>query len=418
VTSGGFDLFNARVWDGTGSDVLPSATIRVRGRRISEVIPSWGTEPDATGYPTIDARGATVIPGLIDAHVHLTTTSVHDVPVDNEAYRANTTAPTKLLHGLRNAERALSAGFTTLRVMGHRGVGETDFRDFIAQGLLPGPRLLVAPWPVSMTGGRGDLFYPSAWPRRKWDTADGIDECRKIVRLQRKSGADFIKVTASGGMLSGGDKPHWPNYTVEELAAIVDEAHTYDMKVAAHAHSASGIKRALDAGVDTLEHGTFLDQECMDQMIDQGTYLVPTLAINDWIHARGQSSGAKAEGVDKVKHAIRKQVEMLQMAMQGGVKIALGTDSTGTICPFGEHARELELYVEAGMTESSALLTASKTAAEALGISDQQGTIEPGKIADFVVLNGDPLSDIGLLRREGGIRTVIREGSVVRNMDK
>jgi imidazolonepropionase-like amidohydrolase len=306
--------------------------------------------------------------------------------------------------------RALAAGFTTLRVMGHRDVGEVELRHFIDSGFLPGPRLKVSSWPISMTGGRGDLFWPSSLPRDPWDTADGIEECRKVVRLQRKLGADFIKVTASGGMLSSGDRPHWPNYTVDELRVIADEAHTYDMRVAAHAHSTSGIKRSLAAGIDTIEHGSFLDDECIEMMLERGTYLVPTLAINDWILSRGRSSGAQADGIAKLERAGRAQLDSLQKAIAAGVKIAMGTDSTGTICPFGQHARELELYVQAGMSPAAALATATGVAAQALGLEDEQGTIDVGKIADLVVVDGDPTVDISLLRRPGGIRRVYRAG--------
>jgi len=412
VSKGTVVLTNARLWDGTGNDVTPNATIRVADGLITAV--ETGSAPAATGAldagPTIDVGGASVIPGLVDMHVHLTTSSERTKPVDNAIYRTLTTRPEKLLHGLRNAMRSLASGFTTLRVMGHREVGEVELRDFIDRGWLPGPRLKVAPWPISMTGGRGDLFLPTTVGREVWDTADGVEACRALVRMQRKMGADFIKVTASGGMLSSGDKPHWPNYTVDELRVIAEEAHTYDMRVAAHAHSTEGIRRSLDAGIDSIEHGSFLTEELVAQMVEQGTYLVPTLAINQWILDRGRDSGATAEGISKLEQAGHRQVESVQMALVAGVKIAMGTDSTGTICPLGHHARELELMVACGMSPTGALASATRVAAEALALEHEQGTLEPGKIADLVVVNGDPTVDINVLRLPGGIRSVYRAG--------
>lgn len=403
--SGDLVLTHADVWTGLEDVPRRDVTIRVVGGRIVSVDNGATADPEA-----VDLGGGIVVPGLIDAHVHLTTASQHSVPVDNAVYRALVPGPEKLLHGLRNSMRALAAGFTTLRVMGHRDVGEAQLRDFVDSGLLPGPRLLVAPWPISMTGGRGDLFWPATAVREPEDTADGIEECRKMVRLQRKRGADFIKVTASGGMLSSGDRPHWPNYTQDELTVIAEEAHTYDLRVAAHAHSAEGIKRSLRAGIDTIEHGSFLDDECIELMLDRGAYLVPTLSINDWIVRRQEASGASADGIAKLREAGTYQVESLRKAVNAGVKVAMGTDSTGTICPFGEHARELELYVEAGMSAVGALRTATVAAAAALGIEAEVGTVEPGKIADLVVVAGDPTADIGLLRSPGGIKRVYREG--------
>lgn len=409
MSGSAIDLVGARVWTGVDESPIDDGFVSIRDGRIVAVGAGRPNEPRTDGVDVVELRGHTVIPGLTDAHVHLTTASSHVRPVDNAQYRALTTNPTKLLHGVRNAMRALAAGFTTLRVMGHRDVGEPELRDFIDEGLLVGPRMLVAPWVVSMTGGRGDLFWPATVTRDPLDTADGVDEVRKMVRLQRKRGADFIKVTASGGNLSGGDKPHWPNYTQKELRVLVEEAHDYDLRVAAHAHSVEGVLRAVRAGVDTIEHGSFIDRECIDLMLERGTYLVPTLAISEWVLDRGERGSVSPEGLKKIEAAKEAHHASFRAAVDAGVQIVMGTDSTGTICPFGEHARELELYVAAGMSPAQALRTATSTAAQALGIDDEQGTITPGKVADLVVVEGDPLTDIGLLRG-GGIRRVLRRG--------
>ena len=358
----------------------------------------------------VDGAGATAIPGLSDIHVHLTTNSDMRQVVDNATYRALVPGTEKLLHGVRNGLKALAAGFTTLRVMGHRDSGDVELSAMIDRGLIPGPRLSVAPWVVSMTGGRGDLFYPAAWPRQALDTADGIEECRKVVRLQRKLGADFIKFTASAGTLSAGDKVHWPNYTVDEMKVIVSEAHDYDMRVAAHAHSTEGIRRVLAAGVDTVEHGSFIDDACIEIMLKQGTWLVPTLSISDFTIANGEKSGARPEGIAKMKIARDQRRDNIRKAMQAGVKIAMGTDSSGNLCPFGQHAREIELYVETGLSPQAALETATIGAAAALGREDVSGRLQEGAIADVVLVNGNPLDDIYVLRREGGIRAVFKDG--------
>lgn len=400
---------NVAVWRGRGEHVETAMAIRIENGRIAAIAPT-GTLSAGPQATVVDGTGATAIPGLCDVHVHLATNSDYGRIVDNATYRALVPGTKKLLHGVRNGLRALKAGVTTLRVMGHRESGDVELAAMIERGLIPGPRLLVAPWVISMTGGRGDLFYPAAWPRQYLDTADGIEECRKVVRLQRKLGAGFIKVTASAGVLSADDKVHWPNYTVEELKVIVSEAHDYDLKVAAHAHSTEGIKRALLAGVDTLEHGTNLDDECIAMMVEQGTWLVPTLAITDSLLRRGAASGARAEGLAKLEIARANQSRSILKAIAAGVKIAMGTDSSGNLCRFGEHARELELYVELGMTPAKALETATSAAAEALDLAGEIGTLDAGKCADIVLVNGNPLQDIYLLQREGGLRRVYRNG--------
>lgn len=405
-------LRNVNLWPGYGTTTQPGMSILIDKSRIAEVAPATVLEPPS-GAKVIDCGDATAIPGLSDIHVHLTTNSDMDQIVDNATYRAMVPGTEKLLHGMRNGLRALVAGFTTLRVMGHRDSGDVELSSMIDRGLLPGPRLSVAPWVMSMTGGRGDLFYPQAWPRQFLDTADGIEECRKVVRTQRKLGADFIKFTASAGTLSAGDKVHWPNYTVEEMKVIVSEAHDYDMRVAAHAHSTEGIRRVLAAGVDTVEHGSFIDDACIEIMLKQGTWLVPTLSISDFTISNGEKSGARPEGIAKMKLGRDERRSNIRKAMEAGVKIAMGTDSSGNLCPFGQHARELELYVELGMSTAAALETATIGAAAALGRNDVSGKIEKGAVADIVLLNGNPLDDIYLLRREGGIRAVFKDGHEV-----
>jgi imidazolonepropionase-like amidohydrolase len=404
-------LVNGAVWQGTGASAAPATVVLVEGERI-KAVGSADQLPIPSGATIIDCTGATLIPGLIDCHVHLTTNST-ETAIPSAVYRSTTSPAHKLLDGQRNAGRALAAGFTTLRVVGHRGAGEVELRDFIERGHMVGPRLVVAPWWVSMTGGHGDAFYPTQWPRREWDTADGPDECRKLVRLQLRAGADFIKVMASGGLLSHGDKAEWPNYTVEELRAIVDEAHALDMRVAAHAHSVEGIKRSVAAGVDSIEHGTLANDECLDLLAETGTFLVPTLSITDWTAREGGARGVPADGVERMQRIRDQHFGMFRKAIERGVRVAMGTDSSGTICPFGENARELELYSELGMSPAAALRTATQNAAELLGRTDL-GNIAPGALADILICSGNPLTDVSVLRQDSGIRGVLVSGRVVR----
>ena len=410
MTGASLAIVGAEVWAGPGQNV-PGGTVVITDGVISAVGPAEDVAVPE-GIPILQAAGRRVLPGLIDAHVHLTTNSDASRPVASDVFRGQVPPPAKLLHGLRNAGRALAAGFTTLRVMGHRDVGELQLRDMIADGLIAGSRLVVCPWWITMTGGHGDLFYPPYTLRRPGDTADGIDECRKLVRLQSRLCADFIKVMAGGGT-SRGEQPHTPNYTVAELTAIVEEARDLDLKVASHALSLESIRRSLAAGVHSIEHGSFLDEETAVEMKERGTYLVPTLAFNDWCQVEGVSRGLTPEGVQDLKGIHDAALEAFAIAREVGVPIAAGTDSSGTLCPFGEHAREIELYVEHGMTCEQALATATSAAAKLLSIDDEVGTLAPGLGGDVIVVDGDPLRDIGVLRRPGAITDVVQAGRVV-----
>lgn len=406
MTSDDIVIDGGLVWAGPGERYeqglvhIRSGSVVYAGPRTDHHVPPQ--------TPRVDATGCTVLPGLIDAHVHLTTNSDHRRVVPSDVFRGQVTESAKLLHGIRHAHRALAMGVTALRVMGHRGAGELELRDFIDDGLLVGPRLLVAPWWITMTNGHGDLFYPPYTPRRRWDTADGVEECRKLVRLQARAGADFIKVMASGGM-SKGERPHWPNYTVAELTTIVETAHELDLRVAAHALSAEGIRRSIAAGVDSIEHGSYLDEESAAQMADRGIVLVPTMSFNDWCRREGVHRGLTAEGVAELSEAHDRTIEAFARARDAGVRIAMGTDSSGTLCPFGAHARELELYVEHGMSVEEALSTATVNAAALLD-RPHWGSLRAGSAGDAVVVLGNVLDDVGLLRRPSHIKHVITAG--------
>lgn len=404
-------VVGGRIWTGTG-EVIEDGVIVVEDKKIVALGRREAT-PVPEGASRIDATGTTVIPGMMDMHVHLSGNSDRRKRPGNAEYLAYASVPTKTLDALRNAQRSLMAGFTTVRSISTADGGQIELRDFGSEGLLMISRMHVAPWWLTMTGGHGDLFYPAAYERKPWDTADGVEGVRLAVRKQIQVGADFVKVMASGGTLSHGDKPTWPNYTTEEIAAAVDEAHTYDLKVAAHAHSVEGIQRSLDAGVDSIEHGTFVSDEQRARMAETGVFMVPTLSISDYIVREGENSGASPEHLDRARRMREGRRESFVKTWQAGVKIAMGTDG-GSYTPLGDNALELELYVELGMTPAEALATATVNAAELLGRPDL-GTLEVGKTADIVCVTGDLLSDITLLRTRGTIRTVLLDGRDVTN---
>ena len=398
------------VWIG-GEEVIRNGVILVTGGKITAV-GSRASVQIPSNVTVVDAQGTTVLPGLIDCHVHLSTNSDQSVIAATPDYLAWTPPGVKVLHAVRNAQRALASGFTTLRAMGLPDGGEVHLKDFAARGLMPLPRVHLAPWWISMTGGHGDMFYPPHFERGPWHTADGVVEVRRSVRKQLSLGADFIKIMASGGALSHGDDPDWSNYTTEEIAAAAHEAHTYGLTVASHAHSWEGINRSLDAGVDSIEHGTSLDEEQAHRMGEAGTFLVPTLEIGEHTLATADSSGVGADLIEKLRAGSAGSAEAFRLAHASGVKIAMGTDSAAAFAPFGNHARELELYVELGMTPVEALTSATASAAELLH-RDDLGVIAVGASADLVCVEGDPLSDIYQLRRPGGVRVVVKDGRVV-----
>jgi imidazolonepropionase-like amidohydrolase len=259
-----------------------------------------------------------------------------------------------------------------------------------------------------MTNGHGDLFYPPYTRRERWDTADGVEECRKLVRIQARAGADFIKVMASGGM-SKGEQPHWPNYSVAELSVIVETAHEMDLRVAAHALSADGIRRSLAAGVDSIEHGSYLDEVTAAEMAEKGTFLVPTMSFNDWCQREGISRGLTPRAVAELSDAHNRTIESFGLAREAGVTVAMGTDTSGKLFPFGAHARELELYVIHGMSPEEALATATTNAASLLD-RPELGSLRPGSVGDVVVVEGNVLTQISLLAQRANLRHIVLAG--------
>jgi imidazolonepropionase-like amidohydrolase len=397
----------ARLFDGTGAAPLERGTVLIEGGEIVEI----GSEGEIACPPeaqVIAASDWTVMPGLIDTHVHLRTPAVKD----RLAYEVKTRPTLKAFYLADNARRTLEAGFTTLRDAGS-SVECIAVKRAIELGLVVGPRLLAS-GVVTMTAGHGDraMGRPN-WPIRPEDTADGVDEVRKRVREHVRSGFDWIKITTTGGVLSEGDESWWRNYTLDEIEAITDEAHALGRRVAAHAHGREGIKNAILGGVDTIEHGIYLDDELLEMMVERGLFLVPTMTIGRAFQERAQEVGLSEGAIRKGNAVMEVVMENMARAHQSGVKIAMGTDCSGNLARAGENAWELELMVEIGMSPMEAIVASTGDAAQAIGLGDVTGTLEVGKKADLILVDGNLLENIGILRQKERVRLVMKEGEIV-----
>ena len=368
--------------------MLDNVTVTVKGDRIASVVTS-GAGPK--GAHVIELPNATLLPGLIDAHTHLT----YD---PNFGYQElGVSIPKEALIGAKNARITLEAGFTTVRNVGARGYTDIALRDAINEGMVPGPRMLASGPPLSITGGHCDQnLLPYEFHATSDGAADGVEAVQHKVREIIKYGADVIKVCATGGVLSKGDDPQASQYTLEELKAIVADAHRLGRKVAAHAHGAQGIAWAAEAGVDSIEHGSYIDDNAIKIMKEHGTYLVPTQYLGDWMRENAAKIGLPAMYAEKMKTVTVAMRQNVGKAIQAGVKIALGTDAA--VYPHGLNAHEFEVYVKLGMTPLQSIQAGTVNAADLLGWSDRIGSIEQGKFADMVAVDGDPIKDITLLQ--------------------
>jgi len=357
------------------------------------------------GVKTIDLSKATVLPGLIDCHVHLTGSPYLLGPIG-----MHTSYPREALLGARNARVTLEAGFTTVRNVGAGGYADIALRDAIKAGDVPGPRMLASGPALSITGGHGDENFLAPQYHASGDgVADGVNAVTAKVRENIKFGADVIKFMATGGVLSEGDNPASAQYTPEEMKAIVETAHGLGRKVAAHAHGAQGIKYAVLAGVDSIEHGSYINDEDIQLMKERGTYLVPTVYLQDWLIENYQLLGLTPNVVEKIKVVLPIARRNEAHAFQQGVKVAFGTDAT--VYPHGLNAHEFAVMVRMGMSPLGSIQAATVNAADLLGWSDRVGTLEPGKFADVIAVQGDPLADVRVLE---SVEFVMKGGEVVK----
>lgn len=407
-----FAFVGGQLIDGTGNPPIEKAVVVVDGAKIIGV-GERGSVTVPKKAKVINVSGMTVMPGLIDAHVHLASIATNEV-VNFQLWGLKTPPAMKLLHAVVNAKNALDSGTTTLRNMA-RDENEISLRDAFDKGLMVGPRIVTTAGGVNMTASHGDLFTPPIIPRKPGAMADGPDECRKAVRERVRWSADFIKISTTGGVMSQGDESWWRNYTLAEIEAITDEAHALGRKVAAHAQGTEGIKNAVKGGVDTIEHGCYLDDEAIKMMVEKGTVLVPTLAIVYEIVNHGDELGVPEYGMRKAKIVFKRHVESVKKAYEKGVIIATGTDTSGRIVRFGHHAVELDLLCGCGMSPMESIVAATKTASEALDRHDKFGTLEVDKLADLIVVDGNPLDDVKVLQNKNKIRMIVKNGDIVVN---
>jgi imidazolonepropionase-like amidohydrolase len=399
-----------KVLDVRTGNTAADQIIWIEGDRIKAV----GAAADISakipaGAKVIDLSKYTILPGLIDCHTHLTMT-----PYDSGLSGVRLSYPRQALTGARNARVTLEAGFTTVRNVGASGYSDIALRDAIKAGDVPGPRMLVSGPPLSITGGHGDTNFLA--PQFNWSddgVADGVEGVQKKVRENVKYGADVIKFMATGGVLSEGDNPALAQYSPEEMKAIVDTAHGLGRKVAAHAHGAAGIKFAVIAGVDSIEHGSYINEEDIALMKEHGTYLVPTVYLEDWLMENVQTLGLTPNMIEKAKIVLPIAQQNLSHAFKSGVKVAFGTDAA--VYPHGLNAHEFGKMVEMGLTPLQSIQAATVNAADLLGWTDRVGTLEAGKYADIVAVEGDPLANVHILEN---VSFVMKGGDVVKDASR
>jgi imidazolonepropionase-like amidohydrolase len=406
----------ARMFDGKSKTLITNGVVVVQGDKIVDAGSNLPVPADAQ---VIDLGDATVSPGFMDAHTHLT----FDYSGDYNKTRIGQLSVNVAEHAIRAtlfARATVEAGFTTTRDLGSGFVGspsefvDVALRNSINKGVVVGPRMLVATHGVGATGGHFDstngyrdmLFGEE--PGFTWGIADGPDAVRHVVRFEVKNGADVIKAAVSGGVLSLADEVDVPQFTPDEMKALVDETHRLRKKVAVHCHGDQAAKEAIAAGVDSIEHGSFLKPDTLALMKSKGTYLTPTLMASEWIMGKLDLYPPALQA--KAKAATAARSEMFRNALKIGVKISFGTDAA--VFPHGQNAKEFKLMVDLGMAPADALISATSADADLLGIAQKAGTLEKGKLADVIAMPGDPLADITATER---VSFVMKEGKIIRN---
>jgi imidazolonepropionase-like amidohydrolase len=401
-----------RLFDSTSDQVRENVVIVVVGERIQSIgaAGSVSIPQDAT---VIDLSHATVLPGLIDCHTHLGARADRY----DEIYNFKDTPFDSAFAGVVNARKTLEAGFTSVRDVGSLPFLAVDLRNAINEGFIPGPRIVASGPAITITGGHGDLnnFSPQTrvmmFPEeRDFAIADGVDQIRHVVRAQVKYGVDVIKILATGGVLSKGDSPGAPQFTFEELKAAADEAHMAGRKIAAHAHGAQGIKNAILAGIDSIEHASLIDDEGIRLAKERGVYLDMDIYNDDYILGKAVEFGLPKENVDKEKMVGRTQRENFQKAVKAGAKMTFGTDAG--VYPHGDNAKQFFYMVKFGMTPAQAIHAATSSAADLIGRAKDVGTLEAGKYADLIAVTDDPFQNIRALENVG---FVMKGGAVVKD---
>lgn len=398
-----------RLVDVRAGTVLTNQAILIEGDRIKETGPAQTVSAHAPpGAQVIDLGGATVLPGLVDCHTHVTSQPENYY---DDIFRKSVIDAAVVAHVY--ARRTVEAGFTTIRDVGAAEFIDVALRNAINSGAVVGPRMQVATLTVGATGGHGDAsgFSPYIKFGGFSGIADGVDEIRKLIRFEVKNGADLIKLLATAGVLSEEESVGAPQFSQEEMNAVVEEAAMWGKKVAAHAHGTEGIKRAVRAGVASIEHGSLLDDEAIKMMKERGTYLVADIYNDDYIISEYSRLGYPEKIIEKERKVGRAQRESFQRAVKAGVKIAFGTDAG--VYPHGWNAKQFAHMVRWGMTPMQAIQAATVSAADLLGWTDRIGAIERGRFADIIAVSGDPISDVTVLENVG---FVMKGGQVIKNM--
>ena len=408
-------LKSARLFDGKSNALVQNGVVIVQGDKI---VDAGSNLPIPSGAQVIDLGDATLSPGFMDAHTHLTADFSGNYN-ERRLRELDLNVSEQAINATAFARATVKAGFTTVRDLGSRFVASREFvdvalRNSINKGVIVGPRMLVATKGIGATGGH---FDPTSGFRdflfgREPDYTDGIangpDEIRKAVRFEVKNGADVIKAAVSGGVLSLADEVDTPQLTPAEMAALVDGSHRLRKKVAVHCHGDQAAREAIDAGVDSIEHGSFMKPDTVTMMKKKGTFLTPTLMASEWIMGKLDNYPPALQA--KAKAATAARSEMFRNAVKMGIKISFGTDAA--VYPHGQNAKEFKLMVDLGMAPIDALKSATANDADLLGITQKVGTLEKGKLADVIAMPGDPTTDITVTER---VSFVMREGKIIRH---
>lgn len=406
-------ILAGRLFDSTSDKIRENVLITIEGDRIKSI--ASNAQPPQ-GANVVDLSHATVLPGLIDCHTHLSARADRYDPI----FRFKETPFDHAFYAVVNARKTLEAGFTTVRDVGSPPFLAVDLRNTINEGYIPGPRIVASGPAISITGGHGDLnnYSPetrvSMFPEeRNFQIADDPDQLRHVVRAQVKYGVDVIKILATGGVLSKGDNPGAPQYTFEELKVAAETAHMSGRKIAAHAHGTEGIKNAILAGIDSIEHASLIDEEGIRLAKEHGTYLVMDIYNDDYILNEAPKVGLPQENIDKEKMVGRLQRENFEKAVKAGVKMAFGTDAG--VYPHGDNAKQFYYMVKFGMTPAQAIRAATSSAADLIGRAQDVGSIEPGKYADIIAVQSDPLQDVRALEH---VDFVMKGGTIYKDTRK
>lgn len=408
---------NGTLIDGTGGKVLKNAAVLLQDNIIRSIGPQDSLTLPNVNVPDIDARGGTILPGFIDSHVHMM------LEFSDQRAMMQTPFSLNFYKAVSYMRRTIEAGITSVR-----DAGGADFgvKQAVEQGLVLGPRMQISITPLGITGGHTDGWMLSGmtfdlfpeYPGHPSGICDGVDGVRKKVREVLRAGAEIVKICSTGGVLSPTDHPEFTQFSPEELAVIVQEARfRRGTKVMAHAQGSEGIKNAIRAGVHSIEHGIYLDEEAIELLLKHGTFLIPTLLAPVAVVEIAEKTGAMPDyAVRKAKETIEAHRDSIARAYKAGVKIAMGTDAG--VMPHGTNLRELGLMADTGMSPMEIIVATTRTAAECLGWDDRLGTVEPGKLADIIITRADPLVDIRALEQPENIPIVIKNGTVVKNLWK